>query len=86
MFNSWTLTDGEFIDGKPISITPERGNWNSNSSQFERNEDAYMDVYGRIDDIDFMRDEWNQEYDPLADIEFKKAMYTDFIFTGPFVM
>ena len=32
------------------------------------------------------RDEGNQEYDLLADIESIKAMYSDFIFTAPSVM
>ena len=39
-----------------------------------------------IDDDDFMRDEWNQKYDPIANIESIKAMYSNFIFTGPSVM
>ena len=39
-----------------------------------------------IDDDDFMRDEWNQEYDPLADIESLTAMYLDVIFTSPSTM
>ena len=33
-----------------------------------------------------MRDEWNQEYDPLADIESIKAMYLNFGFTSPTLM
>ena len=35
---------------------------------------------------DFMRDEWNQEYDPLADIESLTAMDSDDIFTSPSIM
>ena len=33
-----------------------------------------------------MRGEWNQEYDPLADIEPIRAMYSDFVFTSPSVV
>ena len=91
------LTDNDFIDGTPIIITPEGDDWNPNSSWFERNKDAYTDVYGQIiqkehvdelliNDDDFMRDEWNQEYNPLADIESIKAIYSNFIFTSPSVM
>ena len=39
-----------------------------------------------IDDDNFMKDEWNQEYDPLADIESLTAIYLDVICTGPSVM
>ena len=39
-----------------------------------------------IDDDDFMEDEWNQKYDPLADIKLLTVMYLDVIFTGPSVM
>ena len=56
-----------------------------------------MDVHGQmiqkehvdvllINDGDFMRDEWNWEYDPLADIELIETMYSDFVFTSPPVM
>ena len=39
-----------------------------------------------IDDDDFMEDEWNQEYDQLADTELLIAMYSDVIFTSPSIM
>ena len=79
MFDSRKPTDDDFIDGTPISITPEWGNWNPNSSWLERNEDVCIDVYGQmiqkehidellIDDDDFMRDEWNQMYVFVQDI------------------
>ena len=39
-----------------------------------------------IDDDDFIKDEWNQEYDSLVDIELLKAMYSAVIFIDPSVM
>ena len=33
-----------------------------------------------------MRDEWNQKYDPLADIESIETIYSYFVFTSPSVM
>ena len=41
---------------------------------------------GLIDDNNFMRNEWNQEYDPLADIKSLPAMYSDVVFTRPSIM
>ena len=39
-----------------------------------------------IADDNFMEDEWNQEYDQLANIESVTAMYSDVIFTSPSIM
>ena len=39
-----------------------------------------------IDDDDYMKDEWNQKYDPLAGIESLTAIYLDIIFISPSVM
>ena len=39
-----------------------------------------------INDDNFMRDEWNQEYELLADIELIEAMYLYFVFTSSSVM
>ena len=97
MFNSRKSTDNDFIDGTPIEITPEGDDWNPNSIWFERNKDAYIDVHGQmiqkqhvdellINDDNFMRDEWNQEYELLADIELIEAMYLYFVFTSSSVM
>ena len=46
MFVSRKPTDGDFIDGCPVAITPEGEELDPNSSQFERNESAYTDVHG----------------------------------------
>ena len=56
-----------------------------------------MDVHGQmiqkehveellIDDDDFKRDDLNQKYDPLANIESIKTIYSDFVFTSPSIM
>ena len=90
-------TDNDFIDGTLIAIKPEGNDWNLNSSRFEYNKDAYTDFHKQliqkehidelfIDDDDIIKDEWNQEYDPLTDIELIKAMYLYFVFTSPSVM
>ena len=97
MFDSKKPTDDDFIGDTPITVTPEEDDQNPNSSRIECNKDAYTDVHGQmiqkeqvdkllINDDDFMRDEQNQEYDPLANTESIKTMCSHFIFTGPSAM
>lgn len=39
-----------------------------------------------IGDKDFIEDDWNSEYDPLADIKLITVMYLDVIFNSPSIM
>ena len=97
MFELRQPTNDDFINGVPIQITPEGDDWNPNSSRFEQNEDSFTDFNGNmlqkdhvnavfINDDDMMEDEWNHEYDSLADIESVAAMYTDPVFTSQSIM
>ena len=92
MFHSQRPTDDDFINGVPIAIAPEGDDQNPNSSWFGQNEDSYTDLKGHmlqkehvdavlIDDDDIMVDEWNSEYDPIADVKSITAMYSDAVFT-----
>ena len=97
IFDSRKPTDDDFINGVPIPITPEGDGWNPNSSRFKRNEDSFTDSNENIlqkdhvdavliDDNDMIEDEWNHEYDSLADIESVAAMYVDPVFTSRSIM
>ena len=68
LLDSWKPTNDDFINGTPVAITPEGEEWNTGSSQVERNENAYPDVQRQmiqqehvnavlIDYEDFMEDE-----------------------------
>lgn len=77
---------------------PEGNNWIPNSSQFECNTYTYMDAYEpmipneQIDivlivvDNDFMKNEWNYKYDPLAGIAFIIPMYSNVVFISPSII
>ena len=41
MFEFWKPTDDNFIDGCPVTITPEGEEWDPNSSQFKWNKRPY---------------------------------------------
>ena len=48
MFDSRKMTKDDFIDDTPVVITLTVDVLNPNSSQFERSQDAYTDVYWQI--------------------------------------